>query len=135
MVKNTSGESTTIQNFTLTNGRAGLGAIEKLEYINADTGVVYGFNLALGATGGTGNDWVVGTQGVDTLRGDTGNDVLQGDAGNDSLDGGAGDDVLVGGAGKDTLTDWWSWCRLLRLQISSQRNHQRRYDHRLQQSG
>jgi Ca2+-binding RTX toxin-like protein len=103
MVKNTSGETTTIQNFTTSTGKAGAGAIEKLQYVNGETGNVSEFSLALGATGGAGNDWVVGTQGVDTLRGDTGNDVLQGDAGNDSLDGGAGDDTLVGGAGNDTL--------------------------------
>jgi trimeric autotransporter adhesin len=103
MVRNNSGETTTIQNFTTSAGTAGTGAIEKLQYVNGETGYVSEFNLALGATGGTGNDWVVGKTTNDTLTGSAGNDVLQGDAGVDSLDGGAGDDVLVGGTGNDTL--------------------------------
>jgi Ca2+-binding RTX toxin-like protein len=63
-------------------------------------GIHGGFTIAHGvtienATGGAGNDRLVG------------NDVanrLSGRAGNDAIDGGAGDDVLIGGAGKDTLT-------------------------------
>jgi Ca2+-binding RTX toxin-like protein len=54
-------------------------------------------------TGGTGNDWVVGTTGRDTLIGGAGNDRLSGDGGNDTLNGGTGNDVLVGGGGNDTM--------------------------------
>jgi Ca2+-binding RTX toxin-like protein len=49
----------------------------------------------LGTTGGTGNDWIVGTTGNDTLSGDAGDDRLQGDGGNDTLTGGVGNDVYV----------------------------------------
>lgn len=46
------------------------------------------------ATGGVGNDIVVGTLGADTLSGGNGSDVLLG---------GAGADQLTGGAGRDTF--------------------------------
>jgi Ca2+-binding RTX toxin-like protein len=104
MVKNSSGDETTIRNFNgTTAGSAGVGAIEKLQYVNGDTGSLTEFSLALGSAGLTGNDWVAGTQFADTLTGLDGNDVLQGDWGSDSLDGGIGNDTLIGGAGLDTL--------------------------------
>ena len=104
MVKNSSGDVTTIQNFNgTTAGSAGVGAIEKLQYVNGDTGSLTEFSLALGAAGSTGNDWVAGTELADTLTGSDGNDVLQGDLGSDSLDGGSGNDTLIGGAGVDNL--------------------------------
>ena len=64
------------------------------------------------ATGGAGNDTLVGTSGVNILRGGGGNDQLSGGAGNDTLygdngddtvDGQAGDDNLYGGGGNDSL--------------------------------
>lgn len=70
-------------------------------------------NLAAGtATGGDGNDTLVGIEGVigskfnDTLRSGAGFDFsfLYGGAGNDALIGDAGSDFLKGGAGNDALT-------------------------------
>jgi Ca2+-binding RTX toxin-like protein len=46
------------------------------------------------ATGGSGNDTIIGT---------TGNNVLDGGAGNDRITGGIGNDTIIGGTGTDTL--------------------------------
>ncbi|MGH6768462.1 MAG: M10 family metallopeptidase [Xanthobacteraceae bacterium] len=65
------------------------------------------------ATGGNGNDKLIGNSlaniltgnsGNDGLYGNSGNDVLSGGAGRDSLSGGAGTDRLVGSTGSDRLT-------------------------------
>jgi Ca2+-binding RTX toxin-like protein len=55
------------------------------------------------ATGGSGDDTLVGTPGRNMLRGGDGNDDLFGEANVDLLFGGAGDDVLDGGTGPDNL--------------------------------
>lgn len=67
-------------------------------------------DLAAGrATGGAGNDTLVGIENVrgsrfaDTLAGDGGANSLRGYEGNDRLIGGDGDDQLVGDAGADVL--------------------------------
>jgi Ca2+-binding RTX toxin-like protein len=66
-----------------------------------------------GATGGSGNDVVAGTDasehfslgaGDDQLNAGGGNDTADGGDGNDLLRGGAGSDALAGGAGSDTAT-------------------------------
>jgi len=60
------------------------------------------------ATGGAGNDTLIGIENVagsahdDTLQGDGGANTLDGNAGNDVLEGGAGDDELIGDEGVDT---------------------------------
>jgi Ca2+-binding RTX toxin-like protein len=56
-----------------------------------------------GATGGEGNDVLIGDANPNIFNGNGGNDLLIGNAGNDSLNGGAGADILIGGAGADTL--------------------------------
>jgi Ca2+-binding RTX toxin-like protein len=56
------------------------------------------------ATGGTGNDALIGYATANVLTGGPGQDSLDGDAGNDTLDGGVGSDVLAGAAGTDTVT-------------------------------
>ncbi|GHG91083.1 metalloprotease [Pseudodonghicola xiamenensis] len=53
--------------------------------------------------GNGGNDLLRGGTGGDTLKGGTGNDRLKGEAGNDKLLGQGGDDILNGGSGHDTL--------------------------------
>lgn len=56
--------------------------------------------------GGAGNDTISGGLGNDTLIGGLGNDILHGDAGDDRFDEGAatnGDDTIVGGTGIDTV--------------------------------
>ncbi len=55
------------------------------------------------ATGGNGNDTIVGASGDDTLAGGNGKDLLIGNAGNDILRGGAFGDRLIGGKGADVL--------------------------------
>jgi len=54
------------------------------------------------ATGGSGNDTLLGNDLINTLTGGTGNDSLNGAGNGDSLIGGAGDDTLAGGAGNDS---------------------------------
>lgn len=54
------------------------------------------------ATGGSGNDVLIGNSATNVLTGNAGNDNLLGRDGDDFLVGGAGDDMLDGGAGSDT---------------------------------
>lgn len=65
------------------------------------------------ATGGAGDDTLIGSgddngliggAGADSLSGAGGADVLTGGSGTDRLDGGDGDDRLIGNGGADTLT-------------------------------
>ncbi|MEY8837814.1 M10 family metallopeptidase C-terminal domain-containing protein [Cribrihabitans sp. XS_ASV171] len=69
-------------------------------------------SLIENATGGSGNDTIVGNDGNNTLNGGLGGDSLFGndggdrlnaDGGNDHLEGGAGSDVLEGDTGRDTM--------------------------------
>jgi serralysin len=55
------------------------------------------------ANGGSGDDTIVGNDGVNLLQGFDGNDRIDGFAGADTLDGGPGDDTLIGLAGDDFL--------------------------------
>ncbi|WP_438748331.1 M10 family metallopeptidase [Pararhizobium sp. O133] len=58
-------------------------------------------SLVENATGGIGNDTLVGNQGDNTLNGGAGADALDGGIGNDRLDGGIGIDTMTGGIGND----------------------------------
>ncbi|MFM9938974.1 MAG: M10 family metallopeptidase C-terminal domain-containing protein [Hyphomicrobiaceae bacterium] len=60
-------------------------------------------SLIENATGGGGNDVILGNIANNVLSGNTGNDTLRGLEGNDILNGGHGDDRLEGGVGLDTL--------------------------------
>lgn len=67
-----------------------------------------GYTIANGvvienASGGSGDDVLIGNSAANTLTGNAGNDTLLGRDGNDTLYGGAGNDVLNGGAGKNEL--------------------------------
>ena len=65
--------------------------------------VAIAFNVVIeNATGGGGNDVLIGNSAANTLLGGLGKDSLEGDAGNDTLDGGAGNDTMSGGAGNDS---------------------------------
>ena len=55
------------------------------------------------ATGGTGDDVLIGNELDNILTGNGGDDMLSGSDGDDSVLGGAGDDHLSGGQGDDTL--------------------------------
>ncbi len=97
MIRGLGGDLTTVKNFQTT------GYIERLQHTITDAATVELFNIAQGANGAIGNDWIAGTRGNDTLAGADGNDVLQGDDGIDTLNGGTGNDTLDGGAGNDSL--------------------------------
>lgn len=69
-------------------------------WVSYATGAWTGFTIANGvtiekATGGDGNDTLIGNAAANTLNGGAGADVLQG---------GAGADALIGGAGSDTAS-------------------------------
>ena len=59
--------------------------------------------LRLTASGGDGDDTLIGAGGSDCLSGNNGNDTLYGYGGNDTLCGGNGFDRLFGMSGNDTL--------------------------------
>ena len=56
------------------------------------------------ATGGFGDDRLLGTGRGETLDGGAGGDTLAGGGGDDYLYGGNGDDIVLGGAGNDTIS-------------------------------
>ena len=58
-------------------------------------------SLIENATGGKGNDSILGNDANNTLKGMNGNDTLNGGAGKDKLIGGMGKDKLTGGSGAD----------------------------------
>ncbi|MBX7495494.1 M10 family metallopeptidase C-terminal domain-containing protein [Qipengyuania sp. 6B39] len=66
--------------------------------------VLIGNDVANILTGNNGADVLMGRDGNDTLYGGNGMDELFGGAGNDLLQGGGGNDVLNGGAGYDRLS-------------------------------
>ena len=68
-----------------------------------------GYTIANGvvienASGGSGNDVLIGNASDNVLTGNAGNDTLMGRAGNDRLIGGAGDDRVSGGDGLDVIS-------------------------------
>ncbi len=60
--------------------------------------------LALGLTGGAGDDSITGGNGHDAISGGGGNDTINGGGGNDAITGGDGNDAITGGDGNDTMT-------------------------------
>jgi serralysin len=55
------------------------------------------------ATGGSGNDTIIGNAIANVLKGGAGNDTITGGGGNDTIIGGSGTDALTGGDGADTF--------------------------------
>jgi Ca2+-binding RTX toxin-like protein len=53
--------------------------------------------------GGSGNDQIVGNNGMNRLKGGPGNDLLVGSGGSDFLLGEGGNDTLIGGTGADSM--------------------------------
>jgi serralysin len=66
--------------------------------------VILGNDAANVLTGNNGIDSLFGREGNDTLNGNNGDDALDGGDGSDTLNGASGNDTLTGGAGDDTLT-------------------------------
>ncbi|UOM33500.1 calcium-binding protein [Acuticoccus sp. I52.16.1] len=60
--------------------------------------------IALRASGGDGDDFLIGSEGDDTLIGDRGDDTMRGGDGDDTMvwNNGDGSDTMNGGAGDDT---------------------------------
>lgn len=75
----------------------GLGGNDTLE-VNQRNPIAIGVEIH----GGTGNDYIKGTNAADLLYGEGGNDFIEGKGGNDFIDGGAGDD-LVDDSGKNRV--------------------------------
>ena len=78
----------------------------------AGNDTVIGFENVTGRAGLSTHDTIFGSAVANVLRGNGGNDGLFGYGGNDTLEGGAGEDFLCGGAGADKLTggtgvDWF----------------------------
>ncbi|GGE06746.1 hypothetical protein GCM10011390_27290 [Aureimonas endophytica] len=57
-----------------------------------------------GYWGGSGKDFMLGTDGADTMSGGEGCDTLIGNGGDDNLNGQGGNNRIFGGEGRDTLT-------------------------------
>ena len=65
--------------------------------LNTATGVAGGVNNVVNATGGSGDDLLVGNDLVNALNGGGGRDILIGGRGADVINGGDGDDLLIAG--------------------------------------
>ncbi|MGL5363704.1 MAG: M10 family metallopeptidase C-terminal domain-containing protein [Bosea sp. (in: a-proteobacteria)] len=84
------------QTADLGNGNRARANIFNAEQFNGDLR-----SLIENATGGSGNDVIVGNGIGNVLTGGSGNDAIASGAGTDTLDGGAGADTLAGGTGDD----------------------------------
>lgn len=86
----------------------GAGVNDRASFYSASGAVTVNL-LTQSATGGAGNDVLLGIEHVegsnhgDHITGDGGNNALSGNDGNDTLIGGGGSDFLVGGAGDDSI--------------------------------
>jgi serralysin len=77
-------------------------------YVSRQADISGGFTIANGvvienASGGKGDDRLIGNAAANSLRGNAGADILSGNSGDDILNGRTGNDVLRGGAGADTF--------------------------------
>ncbi|MGJ8545414.1 MAG: M10 family metallopeptidase C-terminal domain-containing protein [Sulfitobacter sp.] len=77
-------------------------------WVSSADGIAGGFTIASGVTienasGGAGDDVILGNYAANTLSGSAGDDALSGAGGDDMLTGGKGDDELKGGKGADML--------------------------------
>lgn len=77
-------------------------------FVSFADGIHGGFTIAQNvvienASGGSGDDLIIGNETDNDLYGNSGNDRLEGNEGSDVLDGGLGNDVMIGGAGEDEL--------------------------------
>lgn len=82
------------------NGTAGDGAPSEGDHVASDIENIIG---------GSGNDLLVGSQGVNRIYGGSGNDTLKGLDGNDLLDMGDGNDTVEGGGFKDGADKIIGW--------------------------
>jgi hypothetical protein len=105
--------------------------------VNLRAGTATGVNRLTGvenATGGSGNDILVGNADDNTLRGNAGRDILIGGAGADKLFGGDDDDLLVGSSTRID-TNAAALGDLLRLWSDPTRSYDTRVNDALQSLG
>ena len=77
-------------------------------YVSYVSGIRGGYTVAAGvvienATGGRGNDTIIGNEAANLLLGREGNDSISAGSGSDEIWGGSGSDFLSGALGNDTL--------------------------------
>jgi Ca2+-binding RTX toxin-like protein len=89
----------------ITNNAGLIGGIQNIFSAEIDLG---GYSIAKGAkienaSGGSGDDFLIGNELDNVLDGNNGDDFIHGVTGNDSILGGNGDDEIVGGGGNDTI--------------------------------
>ncbi|MGE0719650.1 MAG: M10 family metallopeptidase, partial [Alphaproteobacteria bacterium] len=77
-------------------------------YLSRVDGIAGGFTIANGVTveyasGGSGDDTIIGNGAANELAGNGGDDAISGNGGADLMDGGSGNDTLNGGTGNDTM--------------------------------
>ncbi|WP_439153795.1 M10 family metallopeptidase C-terminal domain-containing protein [Yoonia sp.] len=77
-------------------------------FVSAADGIAGGYTIAAGvviedATGGNGNDMLIGNDAANVLTGRTGADTLIGGGNNDSLHGNSGSDAISGTAGTNLI--------------------------------
>ena len=75
---------------------------------NVGLGAFGGYTIANGvvienASGGSGNDFIVGNDVRNLIYGNAGDDYVNGQGGNDRIDGGSGDDYILAGDGNDVV--------------------------------
>jgi serralysin len=68
--------------------------------LHQNISIAYG-TIIENATGGGGDDLIIGNAVDNVLLGNAGNDKIEGRLGNDTLNGGVGVDMMIGGAGND----------------------------------
>ncbi len=82
-----------------------MGRINSTQALGTSDNVAIAYGAVIeNATGGSGNDTLVGNDVDNVLDGGAGLDSLSGGAGNDTLTGGLGNDILDGGTGTDTAS-------------------------------
>jgi Ca2+-binding RTX toxin-like protein len=57
-----------------------------------------------GTSGGSADEFILGTGAAESISGGNGNDCIMGGGGNDNINGGPGTDVCIGGPGVDTFS-------------------------------
>jgi Ca2+-binding RTX toxin-like protein len=101
----TTGVLINLNDATLLNAPGGGG------FVSRQTGILGGYTIANGvrienATGGNGNDTLIGNEFANLLSGGNGNDTLDGGTGTDTLNGGAGNDhYMQGSDATDIISD------------------------------
>ncbi|NJL51351.1 MAG: calcium-binding protein [Hydrococcus sp. SU_1_0] len=84
--------------------------IEGVEQVNVNSGGgdddinISGASIGSIINTGTGNDYIIGSNGDDRLDSSSGDDTVIGGEENDTIDGGIGNDILNGESGNDVIT-------------------------------